>query len=131
VFQGLSDVFPGLADYPILGLAAIRGRRCRLIRAGSMGSDSELVEAIARRVVELLGASPRRSGARLVDAATVADSLGVERDWVYAHADQLGAVRLGGPKGRLRFDLRAIDEQLAGSGGPHRIHGRRSAPRPR
>jgi hypothetical protein len=130
VFQGLSDVFPGLADYPILGLAAIWGRRCWLIRAGSMEWDSELVEAIARRVVELLGGSPQRSGVRLVDATAVADALGVERDWVYAHADQLGAVRLGGPKGRLRFDLRAIDEQLA-DGGPHRIHGQRSAPRPR
>jgi hypothetical protein len=90
-----------------------------------------MAEAIARRVVELLGGSPPRSGVRLVDATAVAESLGVERDWVYAHADQLGAVRLGGPKGRLRFDLQVIDEQLANSGGPRRIHGRRSAPRPR
>ena len=89
-----------------------------------------MVEAIARRVVELLGGSPQRPGARLVDAATVADSLGVEPDWVYDHAEQLGAIRLGGPKGRLRFDLRAIEEQLA-DGGPHRIHGRRPASRPR
>jgi hypothetical protein len=130
VFQGLSDGFPGLADYPILSLAAIRGHRSRLIRAGSMGSESEMVEAIAQRVIELLGGPPQRPGARLVDATAVADALGVERDWVYAHADQLGAVRLGGPKGRLRFDLRAIDEQLA-DGGPHNIHRRRPTPRPR
>jgi hypothetical protein len=32
--------------------------------------------------------------------------LGVTRSWVYEHAHQLGAVRLGaGAKARLRFDL--------------------------
>jgi hypothetical protein len=32
--------------------------------------------------------------------------LGVDREWVYEHADQLGAVRLGeGPRPRLRFEV--------------------------
>jgi hypothetical protein len=68
--------------------------------------DAQDIEAIAQRVAELLGA--RAAPARLVDAAHVAVLLGVERDWVYAHADQLGAIRLGGPKGRLRFDLTTV-----------------------
>lgn len=43
---------------------------------------------------------------RLVDAATVAERLGFSRDYVYAHADELGAIRVGsGPRPRLRFDL--------------------------
>jgi hypothetical protein len=46
-------------------------------------------------------------GARapLVDAATIATELGVSRDYVYEHAAELGALRLGGGKrARLRFD---------------------------
>jgi hypothetical protein len=66
--------------------------------------DAETVEAIARRAVELLearGATNRE----LVDAAELARRFGIERPWVYTHAIELGAVRLGdGPKPRLRFD---------------------------
>ena len=70
------------------------------------------VEQIAQRVVELLGEiEPAPRPRRYVDAATLAAELGVERDWVYAHADELSALRLG-PKGRLRFDLQAVLEQL-------------------
>lgn len=71
-----------------------------------------MVEAIARRVVELLEMLPERTAVRLIDAAAVADLLGVERDWVYAHANELGAVRLGGPRGRLRFDMAVIKKRL-------------------
>lgn len=81
-----------------------------------LGVEPELVEAIARRVVELLRAEePQGRSARLVDAATLARELGVERDWVYAHAEQLGAIRLGGPHGRLRFDRREVGERLGGA----------------
>jgi hypothetical protein len=66
--------------------------------------DSPTVEAIARRVVELLREQERRAG-ELVDASEVARRLGVDRSWVYTHAIELGAVRLGkGPRPRLRFD---------------------------
>jgi hypothetical protein len=55
----------------------------------------------------------------LVDAAEIARRFGVSRDFVYDHADELGALRLGvGPKARLRFDparvgsvLRALPEK--------------------
>jgi hypothetical protein len=48
-----------------------------------------------------------------VDAACVARHLGVERDFVYEHAAQLGAHRLGaGPKARLRFRLSEVDNAL-------------------
>jgi len=66
--------------------------------------DAPTVEAIARRVVELL---ERRlpGGPVLVDAAELARRLGIERSWVYTHAIELGAVKLGGGrKPRLRFD---------------------------
>jgi hypothetical protein len=74
--------------------------------------DPADVEAIAQRVAELLAAAPAPLGPRYVDAAGVAHALGVERDWVYAHARQLGAIRLGGPHGRLRFDLHHVQRSL-------------------
>jgi hypothetical protein len=62
-----------------------------------------LVEAVAERVADRLRATPTRG---LVDAATVAATVGVSRDCVYAHATELGGRRIGsGPRGRLRFDL--------------------------
>ena len=78
--------------------------------------DPELAEAIARRVVELLrGEEAEERPVRLVDAATLARELGVEREWIYAHAEQLGAVRLGGPNGRLRFDRHEVGRRLDGA----------------
>jgi hypothetical protein len=71
-------------------------------------------------VVEIL---ERRGlqGRELVDAAELARRFGIERSWVYSHAIELGAVKLGsGPKPRLRFDpqiaarvLRRVGEKSA------------------
>jgi hypothetical protein len=75
--------------------------------------DPACVEAIASRVAELLRDAPTH-GRRLVDAATLADALGVDRSYVYAHADEFGAIRLGGgSKPRLRFDLETAREAFA------------------
>ncbi len=66
--------------------------------------DPQTIEAIARRVVELLEKRGLQSR-ELVDAAELARRLGIERSWVYSHAIELGAVKLGdGAKPRLRFD---------------------------
>jgi hypothetical protein len=51
---------------------------------------------------------------RLLTPAELADFLAVERDYVYAHAEELGAIRLGGgPRARLRFDLEEVRRRLA------------------
>jgi hypothetical protein len=75
------------------------------------------VEAVARRVVELIRTGGHPHGDRqLVDAATLAAELGVERSWVYAHRAELGAIQLGsGSKPRLRFDVEVAGELLARS----------------
>lgn len=72
-----------------------------------MALEREDVEAVALRVVELLEERQMlRLSSSLVDAQQVAETLGVSRAWVYEHADELGATRLGeGPKARLRFRL--------------------------
>jgi hypothetical protein len=68
--------------------------------------DPADIEAIAQRVAELLDDAVPAVPVRLVDARELAEALGVDREWIYAHARQLGAVRLGGSQGRLRFDLK-------------------------
>lgn len=78
-------------------------------KGGEMASthiklDRQAIDAIARRVVELLERRGLQSR-ELVDAAELARRFGIERSWVYSHAIELGAVKLGGgPKPRLRFD---------------------------
>ncbi len=68
-----------------------------------------LVDAIAERVAELLRDDDTPTAHRLVSAAEVARELHVGRQWVYEHAGELGARRLGdGPRGRLRFDLETV-----------------------
>jgi hypothetical protein len=78
-----------------------------------MSLSTEEIETIAQRVAELIADRLQPPPTpRLLDAAQLAERLGVERDWVYAHAAQLGGVRLGGPKGRLRFDPDTVTERL-------------------
>jgi hypothetical protein len=63
-----------------------------------------IAEATARRLVGIVPAPPATFA--LVDARDLAGELGVSIDYVYAHATELGAMRLGsGPKARIRFDL--------------------------
>ena len=50
---------------------------------------------------------------RLVDAQTLAAYLDVSVAFVYEHAAELGARRLGsGPKARLRFSVAEVDRRL-------------------
>jgi hypothetical protein len=71
-----------------------------------------LAETIAERLEERLD-ERQRARAGWVTAAVVAEHLGVEADWVYEHADELGGIRLGdGPKARRRFKLATVDEAL-------------------
>jgi hypothetical protein len=66
--------------------------------------DPQTIEAIALRVVELLEQRGLRKR-ELVDATELARRFGIERSWIYSHAIELGAVKLGdGTKPRLRFD---------------------------
>lgn len=72
------------------------------------------VEAIARRVADLLRDEPLRPADRLLSAADVARRIGRSRDFVYDHSADLGAVRLGdGARPRLAFDPGAVDAWLS------------------
>lgn len=76
--------------------------------------DDASVNAIAERVAELLRGES--GGPVLIDAAEVARRFSLSRDYVYEHANDLDAVRLGsGPKARLRFDPNKVAKALGGS----------------
>src|SRR4051794_13923976 len=75
----------------------------------------QLADLIADRLAARLGGlnpGPDRPEA-LVDAAEIARLHGKTRSWVYEHAGELGAVRLGsGPRPRLGFSPARVAEQL-------------------
>ncbi len=69
------------------------------------------LEALVQRVAELVAGAPAK---RWLTAAEVAERLGVIRDYVYDHAVELGAQRIGdGPRPRLRFDPAKVDAAIA------------------
>jgi hypothetical protein len=69
-----------------------------------MALSAEDIDAVARRIIEVLR-NERTSTFKLVDARELAALLGVSMDYVYEHATELGALRLGsGRKARIRFD---------------------------
>ena len=77
--------------------------------AAEIRLPTDQLEQLATLVAEGLG----RHSARLVTAREVAAHLSVDEGYVYEHAVELGARRLGnGPKARLRFSLTDIDQRL-------------------
>jgi hypothetical protein len=80
--------------------------------------DLALVDAVAERVLELLG--ERDARARLVSAGELAKLLGRSREWVYDHAEDLGGRRIGdGSRPRLWFDVdRALSGRRTSEGSP-------------
>jgi hypothetical protein len=86
--------------------------------AGELRLDPESIEALARRLAELLGGAQARSRKQLISAEEVSRWWGVSRRWVYDHAERLGARRLGtGDRPRLRFDPDEVAERLGGPEG--------------
>lgn len=74
--------------------------------------DPATIAALADAVAERLRGEHLRP-TELVDAVEIARRFGVSRDYVYDHAGDLGAVRLGdGPRARLRFDPATVAERL-------------------
>jgi hypothetical protein len=80
------------------------------------GDVEAIAEATAARLAEIVSAAGGTFA--LVDARQLARDLGVSLDYVYAHATELGAMRLGsGPKARIRFDLDRARQALEARAG--------------
>jgi hypothetical protein len=100
---------------PMTTRHTLPAQRLARMRHAAAELTPHAIEQVAQRVAQLLNtprhehtppADARPAPARLLDATQLARHLGVTRTWVYEHAQQLGAIRLGaGTKARLRFDL--------------------------
>lgn len=81
-----------------------------------------VADAVADRLAELLAdreRAPAPAASATLTAAKVAERFGVSREFVYEHADELGAIRLGdGERPRLRFDAHRVYEALAARPAP-------------
>jgi hypothetical protein len=82
--------------------------------------DLNGIELLATRIAQLAAdqlarqlSDHRPAEGRLLSATEVAQWWGVRRAWVYAHAAELGAVRIGeGERPRLRFDPERVAKRL-------------------
>lgn len=85
------------------------------VTTGELRIAPESIEAVAQRVAELVAATSAEPGSRpeRITAEEVSRWWGVSRRWVYDHAEELGAQRLGsGRRPRLRFDPDEVAERL-------------------
>lgn len=97
--------------------------------AATIRLDADQLDQLAELIAGKLRAQPTPVG--LVDAAKLAEMLGVARSWVYSHADQLGGRRLGGKRGRLRFDASEALAAFAVASQPEQVKPAAAAPRRR
>lgn len=93
---------------------------------GAAALSDDQLEALAQRIARILErivwmlATEHHSGhARLLSADEVAERYGVSRSWVYEHAQELGALKLGRHRnGRVRFDRAVVERNLERIGPP-------------
>ena len=96
---------------------------------GPVRLDADSIDAIARRVADILRSEALPTPEQLVTATDVAARFGVSRTWVYDNAERLGAIRLGtGSKARLRFDPRRVGELIQAEPNSRERPARRSPP---
>jgi hypothetical protein len=89
------------------------GRSCEMAVPAESVFEPSNIEAIAREVAQLLGRDDQLRAHGLLTARQVAARFNVARSWVYAHADELGVVRLGqGSRPPLRFDPAVVAQHL-------------------
>lgn len=91
------------------------------------------IEAIARRVAELVSPQDGPPGDALLDVKALAARLGVSAAFVYEHAHELGGAKLtDSPKAPWRFDLQraraAMDARSAPPPPPRSVTNRRTSP---
>src|SRR3954451_18094981 len=72
--------------------------------------DPDDLEAIAERVVELLGrGAPPAANERWLSTAEVAAAFGRSPEWVRDHSSELGGRKIGGPRAPWRFPATCLD----------------------
>ncbi len=99
-------------------------------RQGDLRLAPESIEELALRLAEVVAGVVGAGGApgplpdedaEAITAQKVSEDWGVSRRWVYDHAKELGAHRLGsGKRPRLRFDPAVVAERLGEPAQPRR-----------
>lgn len=90
--------------------------------------DSASLHALAREVANMIGRRDPVGG--LLTARQVAARINVDRGWVYAHAQELGVIRIGdGPRPRLRFDPAVVAQRVVARPATAALSQRPSQPR--
>jgi hypothetical protein len=91
--------------------------------------DGISLHDLAREVAALLRQGAAAPAEPLLTAKQVAERFNVDRSWVYAHARELGAFRLGGgSRARLRFDPAIVGQLLLPPAAPRWSVSRSAAP---
>jgi hypothetical protein len=92
-------------------MSAGSGWSCDVTVERELAMESASLHAVAREVAKLIGRGDTVDG--LLTAREVAARFNVDRGWVYAHAEELGVIRLGdGPRPRLRFDPAVVAQRV-------------------
>jgi hypothetical protein len=82
-------------------------------------AEARIAQRVAVMVIRYLSrtqqpAAPKRQ--EYLTASEVSKTYRVHRGWVYEHAQELGAIRIGdGERPRLRFDPEQVARRLAGA----------------
>ncbi len=79
------------------------------------GQLERLADMLAERLEAARAPAERAPASKdTLTAAQVAERLSVSARWVYDHASELHAIRLGdGPRARLRFRLESVDAAMS------------------
>jgi hypothetical protein len=94
---------------------------------GAVRLDADSIDAIAKRVADILRSESLPTREQLITATDVAARFGVSRTWVYDNAERLAAIRLGtGSRSRLRFDPKRVSEFIQAEPNPREPPARRS-----
>jgi hypothetical protein len=92
--------------------------------------DGISLPELALEVAALLRRDAVAPEERLLTAKEVAERFNVDRGWVYAHARELGVIRIGGGgRPRLRFDPTVVAQQVLPPSSPRLAAERSPAPR--
>ena len=87
-----------------------------MVSAATIRLEDDQLAELATLIAAQLQAQPSPAG--LVDAQQLAKHLGVARSWIYTHSAELQGKRLGGERGRLRFDLDEATTAFAAASKP-------------
>jgi hypothetical protein len=89
-----------------------------IVRQVAVDLTPQTIEQIATRVATLIRRQQQnqQQGQKepgMVTVSQLASYLKLNAAWVYEHADELGAIRIGsGPKARIRFDFQTAKAAL-------------------